>query len=1476
MLGLIDGARIVGAVNLRAHIIRSGGRRAATATLALALALTGLPAPAAAEAPEAAAPEAPVEVPAAAPSEAAPAPAEDAGAPAPEADLPTSQEPSAASDAASDPVPSASPVPGPAARAATVPTAADWISIRDAASGEAASEVEVGQTLRIDATYEDPYSDFGDEADFTDAEYAGLSIQWYAGTRPVAGEYDAAAWEAKGFTPIGGATARTLTVTEAEVGSYIAARVVNPGGRAVWASTTTGQVVAPAPEEPPVPADPDARSLAEAVAALAADGFGGYYPNPRYGTDTNLNAMIEARLAALGHPGITARVSSAEALADPAAAGGVDASATDANGAVTYFFLAPDQKTTAYDYSVLRQVKPTFELSLGDARATYTPPRATTLAWDEAAVEAYLADAAAALPLPDAIASGSVGEQVTEASLPADALGAGGVKVASIAWKSSDPSAAKVQAGFDASYNSIATAKFTHQPTPAAVTLTATLTLRIPGYGSAPATTFSRDIPLEVAPRSGATTAQVERRLKTYLAKVKVTDFATGAAVSKDAVAGDLQFSRPRELGLDGRAYKLSYVSADEGVVRISGYRGSITPALAGDAPRQTSIKAVLTYEGVTVERELGTFTMAEVGPEEIDAAVALMESAKAGYAAHLLGANAAANQVTGDLATFAAVLPGTTGPIWARTAAEASTGGITPVDLPGYDPMSSQPWRTFRSSNDRVVASESLRVTRPAFDAEVTVDSVLTYRRYEALALAHPENAQLAKLIAQPVSATFTVRGTKGAIDPEAAVPVSVTASVTGVTAPAADGSVRAEAWVRATAVTFKKGEAKTAWDVFAALLDKAGFTYDLTTGVPGSVTSADGRTLGMEQIGGDWAYWSFLVNGAYASDYANKVELAPGDRIELVYVTPRLAAPGDGGETGPVIVPDAPRPDVTATWSGFANGGRAALEGVATPGDAARALWSADLKRPGEAYAAIGDPIIVGDHLFATTSTELVKIDRKTGAVVARVKTYGSTSYFSRAVFAAGVIIVPSDDGSLAAFTADTLTCVWKTPALVRPVIDGRESSWQAGSTLTVADGSVIAPFVAGIGASGAPARAGALVSVRIADGAVLWTKTSQAEGADEGAGYYWAGAAVSGSDIVIGDESGTVSLIDAATGETRAALTLGSPVRSTVVAGGEEDGKPVFFAAGRAPATLYKIVRDGDALVLAGQVAFAASSTSTPSILGKTAFVGGADAAFKGVLAEIDTEAMTLKRAVTVADAEVKSAPLVTSAGGRTYVYVTANMKPGALIRYEAGTGATKVLYEPTGEQANYTTASVIAGADGTLYYSNDAGVVFAIGAAEPGAPGDGGEQPGGGGSDGGGEQPGGGSDGGGREPAAGASGSGTGAASAPTGSSSGEPAGATAAPRAGVIAPGRRPIAGAARAAATGAASAVVTGQSGAAPTPGGPASAAPAARAAADVAANAAEVPSAQLPWVLAAIGALGLIVSGLWFLVIRRRERGEA
>ncbi|MBY4796874.1 PQQ-binding-like beta-propeller repeat protein [Collinsella sp. AGMB00827] len=1048
--------------------------------------------------------------------------------------------------------------------------------------------------------------------------------------------------------------------------------------------------------------------LDQAVAALTADGFGGYRALPRYGRDTNLNRMIETRLADLGYTGISSQIISATFSAtDPSAQGGIDCTDRASNGDITWFFLDPAQKTSSTDYSVLLQFTPVYRLSDGETTREYRPRRASHLPWNEDAVARYLEAAAAKLVLPDPLATGTVPEGAGTYTLPSS-LDANGLRVATISWETSDASVARIQERFVQGAPEVQV-RITNQPTPATVTLTAQVSLAIPGYGNAPDTTYERAYPIEVAPRSGASARQIERRLKALLARVRVRDFATSAELTNTELAGDIRLSVPHDLKIDGKYYKLTYTSSDPAAIRIDGYRGEVTRPLAADPPRSATLTVSLSYEGTTVTRELGSYSIAVLAQNELDRAISFMEQVKAGFGKRLL-AGMPASAVEGDLKPFASAQRASDGSIEWSTLASLVPGGIEPVALPGWDPMASQPWRLFRSSAETVLTSESLHLTRPDFDTQVTVDAQLTYKRYEATARAHPDDVRLAKLIDQPVSLTFTAKGVRGSVDPEADAVQTVTARVQGVAASGTAQAPIAEIWVPKTQVSFKKREAKTAWDIFSEQLLGAGYSFDMSTGSPGSITTPDGRTLKTEQVESAWSYWSFIINGKPATTYPQKTQLSDGDTIELIY----LAAGQDPAAPGALVIhPNAPRPTGDPEWAGFRNGGTAQLHEALVPTGTASAAWMVDLKREGQQFASVGDPIIWGSALYTTTDTELIKIDRATGAMLARTPTFGTTSYFSRPVFASGLIILPSNDGSITAFTADTLTCVWRTPALPAPHLQGRTLSYQAASSLTVMGGVVLAPFAAGVSYTG-PAQAGALVCVRIADGAVLWTRTEESKAGEQAAGYYWAGAAASSQDAcVIGGEDGRVRLIDLATGTTLSEVQVGAPVRTTIASAGNEADGEVFLAVGRAPATLVKLVRSGNELKIAGKLEFAATSTSTPAISKGRAYIGGIAQGGQGVFSVVDLATMhVVEEHLLASGAEVKASPLIAELAGDTHVFFTCNTESGSLFRYTASNQSIATIFSPAVSQRTYTTASVIGDSTGRLYYSNDYGLLFAI--------------------------------------------------------------------------------------------------------------------------------------------------------------------
>lgn len=1245
------------------------------------------------------------------------------------------------------------------------------------------------------------------------------------------------------------------------------------------ASEAVGPVVAAGSAE-------NEAKLAAAIAALEKDGFNGYYPAPAFGADTNLNTMIEARLEKLGVTGVASHVvSSGMEKYEPAARGSIDTTDGASNGNIEYFFLPPVERTGSTDYTVLRRFQPTYRLTCGDATDTFTPKRTSQLPWDDARVEEYLTRVFDNVELPAEFAQGSVPEAVTKLELPFKVVDAKTRKtVASIEWTSSNARVAKVVSSYNA-----ASVSLTHPAAPADVVLTATI--KMAGASGLSDKTIAVERPLSVEPRSDATVEQIERELSSVLAKAKV-GLMQGGTLNPSAVSGDLKLPTPRALGIDGRVYKLSYESSDPAAIRINTYRGVVTGNLEGEEPRSATITARLTYEDVAVTRELGTFTPAVVTNAEIDAAIDFMGRVKAGYAAALLGANASPDEVMDGLDTFQSASPAEDGSIvWARTSTDCDDTGVVPVDLPGYDPMGTAQWRLFRSSRPSVVAHENLLVTQPAYNTKVRIDSTLTYKAFESLAEAHPQNIKLQQLVNQPVSAMYTVLGATGAENPEAGRTLTVNARVTGLDAVKDDGTREQRDWIPLTEVTVPAEEGATAWDVFAGLLDEAGYTYALNAAGPMSITTPDGITLDSD-FNKPYRYWAFFIDGEYGQGSEGAATTCPvrdGVTIELRYLDDGVTVLPQADVT---VNPDAEHPHLDAQWNGFINGGAGSVTEALTPTSNGKLAWAESLltheevEANGKLFAS--DPLIIDGKIYIVTASEvqdpetwrpihslarLQVVDRSTGKIEREVQLGSTMDSTCRPAYADGIIVIPLSGGYLQAVSAKTLETIWVVPAA---------SKGQSLCTLTVRDGYV---YVSSFDAFG-EGEATASGSVRRYN---LRTGALAGDMRNNGAGYYWAGGVNVGDFFVIGDDAGVIHVFTSDLSREVSSVDVSDHfLRSSLV---EADG--FVYAVSRDDGVLHKLAIDEHGAVCeVGSVKVAAYSTSTPAIVGGYAFVGGLGEGkmwlAPGMLSVVDLSSMTVVSSITKADGsdirgEIKSAPLVSVQGDEAYVYFTSNKVSnsfdagGGVYVYRLGDAQAKVLFQPKSDMVQYCMASVICDEEGNLYYTNDSGHLFKIAGNGPAQGGDGGsgggETGGNGGETGGngGQTDNGGAAGGGHGGGQTDSNSGAGTTGAPTTGNAN-----SAAPPSKILVNGSVP-AGAAPIAKGASDKKDVSQREGTADSDSGDksqtAGSVAVSESASTVEANAAHGMSlpARVAFTAGVVGVAGLVTSGLWMAVSRRR-----
>ena len=522
-------------------------------------------------------------------------------------------------------------------------------------------------------------------------------------------------------------------------------------------------------------------------------------------------------------------------------------------------------------------------------------------------------------------------------------------------------------------------------------------------------------------------------------------------------------------------------------------------------------------------------------------------------------------------------------------------------------------------------------------------------------------------------------------------------------------DSGGNVQTW--APAADYTMVDTATVADATELAFKQSGISADYGTGAWGwflnSITSPfDGRTLAWDSTTG--AYWKLFIDGKPSDLGAGGVQLKDAKSIAWVYTAGDKLPDPDALTTDP----NAPKSNFDSAWPAFAGGKvNGSVAEVPTPSGAAESAWDEPADIKGDAKG-VSDLLIIDGNICAVKGNRIVLIDSETGKKeLASCSIGANIGYFCRPAYKDGYLVVPFEDGSLGIFVLDkkdgqySIACRYKTPSL------GIKDT-QALTSVTISGGKAYAGFTVVDGSEGA------LVCVDLASGKVDWTTDKKKSETNENEGYYWAGAAASGDDIIIGNESGKVALIDGSNGKELSSVSVGTPVRSGIIAVEVgENGDGTYLAVSRDNGTLYKIRRSGDKLTLEGKpVAFAAISTSTPAVSNGLAYVCGMDIEGYGTLSVIDLSTMSVKKSIRADKGESKSTPLVSVQGNDTYVYFTCNALPGGVYAYKLGDDAAQMIFTPDAKHREYCTASIICDEKGNLYYANDSGRLFKLAGAE----------------------------------------------------------------------------------------------------------------------------------------------------------------
>ena len=358
-----------------------------------------------------------------------------------------------------------------------------------------------------------------------------------------------------------------------------------------------------------------------------------------------------------------------------------------------------------------------------------------------------------------------------------------------------------------------------------------------------------------------------------------------------------------------------------------------------------------------------------------------------------------------------------------------------------------------------------------------------------------------------------------------------------------------------------------------------------------------------------------------------------------------------------------------------------------------------------------------VMHDVLICAMGKNIYLVDKETGEVLKSAPMQGSASFATNPItYAEGMVFVQLNN-FIQAFDATTLESVW---------VSERFSGGQTISPITYHNGYIY------IGMWNGEAADGTFACFSVADEKpdqtdeikyATWTLKHKG-------GFYWAGAYATDNYVVFGSDDGTsegdytanailysvkpetgeiIDKIEGIKGDIRSTVAYYEGACYAVTKGGLFIKAPIS-ADGRFDHDAFQTVEMGN------------MCTSTPIIYNGKAFIGTSGAqqfGSPGTLNVIDVNTMKIVENVTLPG--YPQAPMLMTTGyeeetGNVYIYTTYNARPGGLYCVTWNTNddtfSLEHIFVPESGMQQYCLGSPICDNEGTIYYKNDSGYLFAL--------------------------------------------------------------------------------------------------------------------------------------------------------------------
>ena len=357
-------------------------------------------------------------------------------------------------------------------------------------------------------------------------------------------------------------------------------------------------------------------------------------------------------------------------------------------------------------------------------------------------------------------------------------------------------------------------------------------------------------------------------------------------------------------------------------------------------------------------------------------------------------------------------------------------------------------------------------------------------------------------------------------------------------------------------------------------------------------------------------------------------------------------------------------------------------------------------------------GPPMYANGAIYTYWENKIYKLNKNSGAVEATgtialdpnnmwAQAFGYT-YFP-VTYGDGKVYVAIAGGKVQAFDADTLEDAWTYTNA------DADSATDAYSPITYEDGKIYIGFYKGWGSS-APT---AFTCISTNDGKEVWSTT-------EDGSFEWDGAAVIGDYVVYGNQSGSLISRNKNTGELAQTQSVSS---TQVKASVTYDNGKIYTITGDAKLTVADFDLSSGKFSNLKQIdcsQYGPGSTSTPVVYNGIAYVGVGKYG-SGKVVAVDT--VGEKVLWSIDEPSYPQGSIVLSnayeSDGYLYLYVTYNGRPGGInvikVKADGSEAEGYELFNAAGYE-NYCMSSIVVDEEGTLYYKNDSGNVFAVANAD----------------------------------------------------------------------------------------------------------------------------------------------------------------